>query len=474
MPYITGAREQQQLFPPSIEEYIGSDDPVRAYDAFVEQLDFAQLGIEIDEHRVGHPEFDPRAMVKLLVYGCSYGIRSSRKLERATHHNLSFIWLVGGLKPDHKTIARFRRNHVFALKNILRQCAQVCLKLGLIEGNTLFVDGTKILASASMKHTWTADRCKKSVEEIDRRIEAILQECETADEGEQEHASLVKLQGELRHQQQLRTKMEKIVSELQQQDRKALNTTDPDAGRMRNGGQIDVGYNCQAVVDERHGLIVHTETVSRSNDIGLFSSQLRAAQDALGKNCEKACADAGYCSPEDLSKSVDQGVDVVVPITRHSDFREHFTYDSDNDVYRCPQGHALRNVGINNRNKSHIYWIGQPSLCQYCPRFGSCTRSSQGRRVERPFTEAVRERLEERYRRSDAHALMQRRKMRAEHPFGHIKHNLGIKAFLMRGRQAAQSEFALAATCFNVTRMIRLIGMDRLIDKLNRVGATRA
>ena len=67
MPYITGAREHHQLFPPSIEEYIGPDDPVRAYDAFVEQLDFSQLGIEIDEYRVGHPEFDPRAMVKLLV-----------------------------------------------------------------------------------------------------------------------------------------------------------------------------------------------------------------------------------------------------------------------------------------------------------------------------------------------------------------------------------------------------------------------
>jgi transposase len=471
MPYITGAREQHQLFPPSIEEYISPDDPVRAYDAFVEQLDFARLGIEIDEGRVGHPEFDPRAMVKLLVYGCSYGIRSSRKLERATHHNLSFIWLMGGLKPGHKTIARFRRNHVIALKNILRQCAQVCLKLGLVEGSTLFVDGTKILASASMKHTWTNDRCEKAIAQIDERIEAILQECEATDQSEQENASLVKLQGELRNQQQLRMRMEKIVDELHQQDRKALNTTDPDAGRLRNGGKIDVGYNCQAVVDERHGLIVHTDAVNQSNDVGLFSDQVQGAQDTLRKNCETACADAGYCSLEDLRKPLEQGMDVIVPMTRHSDFREHFTYDSGRDAYRCPEGHILRNVGINNRNKSYIYWIGQPALCQQCPRFGSCTRSSQGRKVERPFTEEIRERLDSRYRRSDAQRLMRQRKMRAEHPFGHIKHNLGMKAFLMRGRSAAQSEFALAATCFNLTRMIRLIGMNRLIDRLNRTSA---
>jgi hypothetical protein len=378
---------------------------------------------------------------------------------------------MGGLKPDHKTIARFRRNHVIALKNILRQCAQVCLKLGLVEGSTLFVDGTKILASASMKHTWTNDRCEKAIAQIDERIEAILQECEATDQSEQENASLVKLQGELRNQQQLRMRMEKIVDELHQQDRKALNTTDPDAGRLRNGGKIDVGYNCQAVVDERHGLIVHTDAVNQSNDVGLFSDQVQGAQDTLRKNCETACADAGYCSLEDLRKPLEQGMDVIVPMTRHSDFREHFTYDSGRDAYRCPEGHILRNVGINNRNKSYIYWIGQPALCQQCPRFGSCTRSSQGRKVERPFTEEIRERLDSRYRRSDAQRLMRQRKMRAEHPFGHIKHNLGMKAFLMRGRSAAQSEFALAATCFNLTRMIRLIGMNRLIDRLNRTSA---
>ena len=93
-------------------------------------------------HHVGPPEHDPGAMLKLLVYGYSYGIRSSRKLERATYHNLSFIWLVGGLKPDHKTISRFRRNNRSALQQVLRQCVRLSLQLGLIEGNTLFVDGS--------------------------------------------------------------------------------------------------------------------------------------------------------------------------------------------------------------------------------------------------------------------------------------------------------------------------------------------
>ena len=104
MAYRYGRRFQMKLLPQSIEEYVTKDDPVRAYDAFVEALDFNELGIEINPNKVGNSEYDPKAMLKLFVYGYSYGVRSSRKLERETYHNLSFMWLMGGLKPDHKTI----------------------------------------------------------------------------------------------------------------------------------------------------------------------------------------------------------------------------------------------------------------------------------------------------------------------------------------------------------------------------------
>ncbi len=116
MAYRHGSREQLLFLPSSIEDYVSESDPVRAYDAFVEALDLDELGIIEDSDKVGNPCYHPRAMVKLLVYGYSYGIRSSRKLERAVNHNLSFVWLMGDLKPDHKTIAEFRRNNKNALK----------------------------------------------------------------------------------------------------------------------------------------------------------------------------------------------------------------------------------------------------------------------------------------------------------------------------------------------------------------------
>ncbi|HJX31294.1 MAG TPA: transposase [Thermodesulfobacteriota bacterium] len=139
MAYRYGNRYQMELMPQSIEAYVSRANPVRAYDAFVEALDFHELGIDLNPDRVGNSEYDPRSMFKLLVYGYSYGVKSSRKLERECYHNMAFIWLMGELKPDHKTIAEFRRRNKQALKKVLRHCDRVCIKLNLMTGNVLFV-----------------------------------------------------------------------------------------------------------------------------------------------------------------------------------------------------------------------------------------------------------------------------------------------------------------------------------------------
>ena len=160
MAYRYGNRYQVILVSQSIEEYVPENDPVRAYGDFVDALDFDQLGIEIYPNKVGNSEYDPKAMLKLFVYGCSYGVKSSRKLERATHHDLSFIWLMGGLKLDHKTIAEFRRRNIKLIQNVLKKCVRMCIKVDLIAG-------------------------------IDHRIESLLEECETIGQQEEDLDSFV-------------------------------------------------------------------------------------------------------------------------------------------------------------------------------------------------------------------------------------------------------------------------------------------
>jgi transposase len=115
-------------------------------------------------------------MIKLLVYGYSYGIRSSRKLERACYDNLLFIWLIEGLKPDFKTIADFRKNNKNVIKQILKQTVKLCFSLNLIDGDHIFIDGTKIRANTGIKNTYNNEKCLRHIEKLDKKLDKKIDE----------------------------------------------------------------------------------------------------------------------------------------------------------------------------------------------------------------------------------------------------------------------------------------------------------
>ena len=470
MAYRYGNREQAQLFPVSIDDYVAKDAPVRAYDAFIEALNLEALGIAYNPHAVGNSQYDPKAMLKLLVYGYSYGVRSSRKLERETHYNLSFIWLLGGLKPDHKTIAEFRRNNKQALKKALTQCAQLCLKLNLIVGNTLFVDGSKIRANAAIKNTWTPKKCAKVLGRVEQRIEEILSECETIDLEEASQPSLVKLRAELQDKEALKTRIKGILNELDASKEKSLNTIDPECTRINSIQGSHAGYNVQLTVDEQHGLIVNSDVVNENNDLNQFARQIDMANEVLGEKCATAVADSGYATTDELKKIADQGIQVIVPSQRQAankeigEFaKEKFCYDAVKDCYVCPEGQELRYYGQVERARLYRA-AGQ--VCRSCINFGRCTKSKRGRQISRLKNEAERLRLEAEYLKAESQAISRLRQQRVELPFGHIKRNLGVGSFLMRGLEGAQAELSLLALCFNVRRLITLLGVGGMMGEL--------
>lgn len=480
MAYRYGNRYQMELLPLSIEEYVNSDDPVRVYDAFVETLNFNELKLHLDAHKVGCPEYNPKAMLKLLLYGYSYGLRSSRKLERAIYHNVSFIWLMGGLKPDHKTIAEFRRRNKAVLKNVLKTCARLCIKLNLIAGNTLFVDGSKVRANASIKNTWTKEKCERALGKIDTRIEAILSECDAVDEYEQNQDSLVKMKKELKNKKVLKVKVENILKELKEENKKAINTTDSECTRINSLQGSHQGYNLQGVVDEKYGLIVNEDVVSENNDLNQFAEQINQANEVLEKKCDTACADSGYANTNELQKIDKQKIKVVVPSQRQASRKEpkafdksNFQYDSEKDCYICPENHSLPYRRTNKREQNKVYMISEKTICKQCPHWGVCTKSQQGRQVTRLINEEVRQRLEAQYEEAESQAIYKLRQQKAELPFGHIKRNLKVDAFLLRGRDGVKAEASLLASCFNIRRMISIIGISALIEKLKNLASFR-
>jgi len=470
MAYRYGERRQQMLFPPSLEEYVSPEAPVRAYDAFVDALDLAQLGLNVQENQVGPPSYDPQAMLKLLIYGYSYGVRSSRKLERECHYNVAFMWLTGGLKPDHKTIAEFRHQNKKALIQVLRQCARLCMKLDLIEGNTLFVDGTKMRANASIKNSWTTERCQRHLAKIDRRIQEILSECEAVDREEQEKASLVKMKEELCNQEALRSKVHQILHELQAESKISTNTTDPDCKPMHSVQGSHAAYNVQSVVDEKHGLIAHSDVVNQNTDVHQFAEQIEQAQEALAKKCQNACADAGYACVDELEKIDEQGIHVVVPSQKQAlknktegPFdKSRFTYDSVNDCYLCPQGEVLSYSYTNTVKQAKVYRGG--SDCRECRYFGKCTKQPRGRGITRSLKVELQQKLESQYKQPESQKIYALRKQKVELPFGHIKRNLKMDGFLLRGLEGVKAEASVLSSCFNIARMISLIGVSGLIS----------
>lgn len=473
MAYRNGDRYQQQLFPKSIEEYISLNDPVRAYDTFVEALNLKELGIELNENKVGNSQYNPMVMLKILIYGTAYGFRSSRKLERATQHNVSFMWLTGGLTPDHKTISEFRRKNKGVLKNTLKQCAKMCIALNLIEGNTLFTDGTKIRANASIKHSWTKKRCNEYLKDIDTRIETILNECDSIDDSEINNNSLIKMNKELEDTQTLKNKVKELLAKIEDNDGNPVNAVDPECCRFKSVQGSHAGYNAQTVVDQKHGLILNADVVNENNDLNQFANQIDQANELLDKKCDIACADAGYFDTDELEKIDKQAIKVIVPTKaqvskkeRKPFAKERFKYDSEKDCYICPAGNTLRYSHTQTKTGNRVYRITKANICYNCIHYKECTSSRDGRTIAELDNAQVRRKLEKQYLTPESQEIYKLRKCKVELPFGHIKRNLGVSSFLLRGIDGVKAEMAILATCFNIARMISIFGINGIIAKL--------
>ena len=466
-------RDQQMWLPASIDEYVAPDDPVRAYDAFVDTLDWRTLGIVADEHQAGCSAYHPNTMLKILVYGYSYGIRSSRKLERALHHNLAFIWIAGGLKPDFKTISRFRRDHRAALKTMIKHCAQLCVKLDLMAGNTLFVDGSKFRANAGLGAGFTAKSCDEQLQRIDQRIDELLAECERVDTQEAQDDSMVRLKEDLAEQKCRRQHIEAAAAQLKAQGLKQINTTDPDSTLMRSRQGCHAAANAQIVTDEQHGLIVHSDVVTDNNDRKQFAGQIQAAQAVTGQRPAVAGADSGYYSGQELEAMAAVAPTVLVPVrgqvhpSKDKPFaKAHFTYLADEDVYVCPAGHRLTSRRTDEAHRWREYQLDGPTCCA-CEHYTQCTRGRNGRKIVRYFNEALRDQFRRQYERPENRAIYKRRGQTVELIFGHFKRNLGAGHFLLRGLEGMRAELSLLASVFNVTRLMSLLGVSGLIARLS-------
>lgn len=467
MSQLKGNRYQQSLFPASIEDYVSAGDPVRVYDAFVDGLNLSELGFVIKENRKGAPNYDVSSMVKLLVYSYSYGWRSSRKIERALHHNLSFIWLTGGLKPDHKTIANFRKNNLQPISKLLKQCVRFCIKIDLIDGNCLFIDGSKFRANASKNKVSSIKGMEKYLDKIDRKIEELLTQVEQIDHQENTTQNSEEVTQKVKKLCKNKNKIQALIKELKEEgfpENKKYNTTDPESELMKSRQGIHSALNVQVSTDDKNGLIVHADATSDQTDTKQLKIQSNNADENLEGKSAIICADAGYSNNE-VAEELSKEKQIIRPSNQQASKKEispfdkrNFKYNSEQDIYICPTGETLYKSSYNTSKKAYKYRIkGNP--CKNCKHFGACTTDKrQGREINRLKHQEVADQLEADYLQPQNQEIYTRRQHLAESPFGHIKHNLRAGYFLLRGRKGANTEMSLLSTAYNITRMINILG----------------
>jgi transposase len=242
--------------------------------------------------RVGRSAYSFEVLMKLYIYGFINKISSSRDLELETHRNIEVMFLLKDLKPDHKTIANYRKNNKKALKEVLVQSAQLCMELNLIDGNILFLDGSKIRGNSSINKTRTKEGLEKQLKQIEEMVEELIKESDKIDKLEE--GQTVKLTEELSTTQSRKKKIEEAIKKIKETENRNINITDNESVMIKGRQGTHSGYNAQMVVDEKNGLIVSSNVVSKSNDLGQFSREIKNANEVLGKKCKTACADAGY------------------------------------------------------------------------------------------------------------------------------------------------------------------------------------
>ena len=484
------SRDQASFLPPCLEDYVSRDNPVRAIDAYVDALDLNELGFRDlgSDGGAGQPPYDPADLLRLYLYGYLHQVRSSRRLEREARRNVELMWLLRGLVPGYRTIANFRKDNAAGLTAANRDFVLLARSLDLLGGALVAIDGAFFHGDASKASIRTEKRLQQQMAAVDRSIAEYNAAVATNDKAEEAAAAVVApgkpLSGEdiaqkLAALRQRRAAAATDLAKLAESGDGQISRTDPDARLLAKHGQIVAGYNVQIAVDDKHKLIVASEVVNEGNDTGQLYAMAQAAKAALGVAALTAVADAGYDNGETLKACEGDAITAYVPppdrgqrLKAQDRFSiADFRYDTGADVYRCPAGSELRPMHGQKRQasgKMAIRYASRRSVCRVCPLRARCLAGKGERReIERWADEDVIERHRARMR-AAGEDMMRRRKALAEHPFGTLKCRAGYRHFLVRGFDKVRGEWSLMALCYNFSRVLRIIGLDRWRAQLAR------
>jgi len=428
---------QLQLLSPNLSDMVAKDHIARLINHSVDTMNISFIENQYSTN--GQRAYDPRMLLKVLVYGYSSGTRSSRKLSDRLKEDVVFMWLSGRQEPDFRTISDFRKDKLHDFKKIFEQVLQTCFSLGLARVGKVSIDGTKIQANASRNKAVYRKTLAKRKELIKQKVDDIIKEAEELDnqeddlygnstpnrtgkvvsnkEIEQAIKKIEKQKERLEKQKKIlkaKTQEIKTKERKMRKDRNSFASTDKDATvMMMKEGYIAPGYNVQLASEKQ--IILGYGVHSNRNDLKLLKPMLKETEARTKRKPEVVIADKGYGCKMNYRYLKKEKITPFIPYN---------TFDQDRIL--------IKNKLYQRPNKPD-------------------------RELEKyKLTQLVRLQTEE------GKQMLKRRREDIEPVFGNLKRNLGFRNFNLRGKHKCELELGLFSIAHNFKKIQN--GVKRLIE----------
>lgn len=419
-------QNQIMLMPPSLDEKVPEGHLARYISKIVDELDIGE--IEEGYSDIGCRAYHPRMLLKLLIYGYSIGIRSSRRIQKETREDLVFMWLAGMQEPDFRTISDFRKDRIKDIKKLFTQVLDTCQELGMVNCGKISIDGTKIEANSSRSKLTYRKTLEKGKVKYEEEIDRILDEAEKIDV-EEDHLygdtdgyllaheftpeeirkALKKVSWDkeklARRSEKVKAKLSVIDEKIQRMgnDRNSFGNTDHDATLMlMKEGNLGVGYNVQMATENQ--VIVGFGVYQKPNDVHLLQPMIEEVEQNVGMKPSAVITDKGYCSQSNYEYIAARRIQAAIP-------PQTFDYDL-----------VARHKGTYKYSKNLTY-------------------------------EKLKVRMLDFLETQEGKQLLEKRKHDIEPTFGDIKHNMGFRKFLLRCKPKVTTEVGLVSIAHNIKKI---------------------
>ena len=431
----------------NLDRHVPMDHLLRSIDRFVD-LSGLREHLQPYYSSIGRPSIDPELMIRMLIVGYCFGIRSERRLCDEVHLNLGYRWFcrlsLDAAVPDHSTFSKARHGRfrdADLLRHVFETVVRRCMAEGLVGGEGFAVDGSLVAADVCKQN-----RDAQAAEPKPDPSRAVAEYLSVLDDAAFGAATPVK---------------PKYVSPVDPAARWTAASRGPAVFAYTDNYLIDL--KCAIIMD------VEPTTAVRQAEVTAAKTMITRVADRLGVEPARLVADTGYGSAEMLNWLVEErGIEPHIPVFDKSAradgslARADFTYDHAGDVYTCPAGKLLTTRGTLVNDDATVLYRASTFDCAACALKPRCCPNSPARKVPRSIYEGARDMARE-IAQTDAFVTSRRERKKIEMLFAHLKRILGLGRLRLRGPCGAKDEFLLAATAQNLRKLAKLLPLPQPI-----------